>query len=412
MGEAFGKQKKPVKSRRGLRWAIAAGVLLPVLALASWIAVHRVEWLGPMVANTLRAVLGTDAVAKIEDTVYAVEDRFNRTWRKDERPKAYWQVPPQATTSAAPPPAGSAVASAPRVPVLRPKDVGPMHKSWSAPGDGIWLPIRDPRRPDEEPYMWKTLLHPDPNRSWSELFVVAIDVGRTRLHVVAGRNEPKSKEPEAQTYQRIGHIPEKHHQELLAAFNGGFMTEHGYYGMKVDNVVLVKPRDNACTIAAYADDSLRIGNWKNLASTEKDMIWYRQAPACMYENGKLHPGLQAGSSAHWGATLDGETVIRRSAIGLGAKRDMLFVVISNHTNARAIATGMFHAGATDVAQLDVNWSYPKFVLFEPGEAGPERKAVALAPGFEFSEDEYIRKRSIRDFFYVMRRTPGREANQN
>jgi hypothetical protein len=29
--------------------------------------------------------------------------------------------------------------------------------------------------------------------------------------------------------------------------------------------------------------------------------------------------------------------------------------------------------------------------------------VALAPGFEFSEDEYIRKRARRDFFYVMRK---------
>ncbi len=411
MGEASESSKKPHHPRRRLRWAVGAGVALPVLALAAWVAVHRVEWLGPMVANSLRAVLGTDAVAKIEDGVYAVEDRFNRVWRKDEKPKAYWQVPPQATAAAPPPIANDAGSVAP-LPVVRPKDVGPMHKSWSAPGDGVWLPIRDPRRPQEEPYMWKTLLHPDPNRSWSELFVVAIDVGRTRLHVMAGRNEPKSKEPEAQTYKRIGHIPDKHHEELLAAFNGGFMTEHGFYGMKVDNVVLVKPRDNACTIAAYADDSLRIGSWKNLASGEKDMTWYRQAPACMYENGKLHPGLQAGSSAHWGATLDGETVIRRSAIGLNAKRDILFVAISNHTNARAIASGVFHAGATDVAQLDVNWSYPKFVLFEPGDAGPERKAIALAPGFEFSEDEYIRKRSIRDFFYVMRKSAGRDANQN
>jgi hypothetical protein len=413
MDEASESSKKPPHPRRRLRWAIGVGVALPVLALAAWVAVHRIEWLGPMVANSLRAVLGTDAVAKIEDTVYAVEDRFNRVWRKDEKPKAYWQVPTGTTATAAPPPApANDAASAAPVPVVRPKDPGPMHKSWSAPGDGVWLPIRDPRRPQEEPYMWKTLLHPDPNRSWSELFVVAIDVGRTRLHVVAGRNEPKSKEPEAQTYKRIGHIPEQHHEELLAAFNGGFMTEHGFYGMKVDDVVLVKPRDNACTIAAYADDSLRIGSWKNLADGEKDMAWYRQAPACMYENGKLHPGLQAGSSAHWGATLDGETVIRRSAIGLNAKRDILFVAISNHTNARAIASGVFHAGATDVAQLDVNWSYPKFVLFEPGEAGPQRKAVALAPGFEFSEDEYIRKRSIRDFFYVMRRSAGADANQN
>jgi hypothetical protein len=53
----------------------------------------------------------------------------------------------------------------------------------------------------------------------------------------------------------------------------------------------------------------------------------------------------------------------------------------------------------------VNWSYPKFVLFEPKEAGGPRKAVALASGFEFSEDEYIRKRARRDFFYLMRKKP-------
>jgi hypothetical protein len=29
--------------------------------------------------------------------------------------------------------------------------------------------------------------------------------------------------------------------------------------------------------------------------------------------------------------------------------------------------------------------------------------VALADGFEFSEDEYIRQRARRDFFYLMRR---------
>jgi hypothetical protein len=65
---------------------------------------------------------------------------------------------------------------------------------------------------------------------------------------------------------------------------------------------------------------------------------------------------------------------------------------------------MHHAGAVHVAQLDVNWSYPKFLLYEPGEGGPERKAVALAKGFEFDENEYIRKRSLRDFFYLTRKS--------
>jgi hypothetical protein len=114
-------------------------------------------------------------------------------------------------------------------------------------------------------------------------------------------------------------------------------------------------------------------------------------------------GLQYSEGRKWGATLDGETVIRRSAVGINEARDILYFGISNHTTARVMAEGMHHVGAPVVAQMDVNWSYPKFVLFEPGESGPERKAVALAPGFEFSTDEYIRQRARRDFFYLMRR---------
>ena len=395
--------KKTLTRRQRLkRIALGIVIAMPVLVIALWIAVHRIEWLGPMIANGLRAVIGTDNVAKLEDTAYGVEDRWNRWWRKDEKPKAYWDVPPEepAETVTA---STTADAGAPALPPFRPENPGPVHKEWSAPGDGKWVPIKDPRRPDEKPYMFKTLLHPDKNRSWAELFVVAVDLRRAEVIPVAGYHEPKSFEKEGMKYKRPAVIPAAHHDELLAAFNGGFMTEHGYYGMKVDGVTLVKPRETACTIARYEDGSVEIATWKAISDKEPQLKWYRQAPGCMYEDGEIHIGLKAPDSRAWGATLDGETVIRRSAVGLNEKGDILYVGISNHTTAGAIARGMHHAGAVDVAQLDVNWSYPKFVLFEPGEAGPDRKAVPLAEGFEFSEDEYIRKRAIRDFFYLLRK---------
>jgi hypothetical protein len=392
--------------RRIKRILLVTSIAVPVLGLGLWIAVHKVEWLGPLIANTLRSVIGTDNVARLEDFAYAQQDRYNRWTKKGEQPKAYWDVPPE------PPPAPVATAPAPgkppELPAFRPKNVGPQLKSWSAPGDGDWVAIRDPRRPDEPPSLFKTLLHPDKNRSWAEVFVVAVDLRRVRIQPVAGSNEPKSVEKEAQDYKRVARIPDQDHNDVLGAFNGSFMTEHGAYGMKVDGVRLVKPRDSSCTLAEYKDGSVRVGTWKSLAAGEPDMVWYRQAPACMYEDGVVHPGLAAEGSARWGATLDGETVIRRSAVGINAARDVLYVGITNDTTARAVATAMFHAGATSVMQLDVNWSYPKFVLFEPKQAGGERKAVALAKGFEFSEDEYIRKRSIRDFFYLMPKKP-REA---
>lgn len=386
--------------RRILLWLFGAGVAL--VGLTYW-AVHRFEWAGPLVANSLRSVIGVDNVAHLEDLVYAVEDRVNRLTRKNEKPQAHWQVPAVAPAPSAAPATSS---DAPRLPPFAPKDPGPALKAWSAPGDGKWVPIVDARRPGEPPYMMKTLLHPDATRSWAEVFVVAIDLRRVRLYAVAGTREPAADSPEGEKYQRTALIPTEHDQELLGAFNGGFMTEHGGYGMKIDGVTLVKPKSNACTIAVYNDDSVRIAPWRELAADEPKLRWFRQAPECMWAADKLHPGLIGGKGLKWGATLDGDTVIRRSAIGLNAARDVLYVSITNHTSARVLADGVHHCGAVDVAQLDVNWSYPKFVTFEPGGGGPERQAVALADGFEYSPDEYIRKKQRRDFFYLMRNDTG------
>jgi hypothetical protein len=371
--------------------------------LGLWIAVHRIPWLGPMVANGLRAVVGSENVTRLEEIAYAIEDRVNRIRKKNEPPKAYWEVPePEAAEAKAVPIEPKADA-----PAFHPKDAGPMHASWSAPGDGRWVAIADRRRPDDPPRLFKTLLHPDPNRSWAEVFVVAVDLASVDLHLMAGSREPAATTEEGKTYERPAKIPEAQHDRLLAAFNGGFMTEHGKWGMRVDGVTLVRPRDEGCVVALYGDGRVRIAPWTKLSDSEVEMRWWRQAPSCMYDEGNIHPLLDVAEVRNWGATLDGNTTIRRSAVGLDQDRKILFVGISNHTTAPAIARGMRHAGASSVAQLDVNWSYPKFLLFEPDKATAELHPVALASGFEFSEDEYIRKRSLRDFFYLTRKEPER-----
>jgi len=406
MAESSSKVKPNVKPkrRRLRRFLIGLGIGIPATLVALWIAVHRVEWLGPLISNSLRAVIGAEAVTWIQDRVYGVEDGFNRFWRKEEKPKAYWEVPKASAEREPTPVASAGDAGPPPLPPFRPKDVGPVHTSWSAPGDGQWVAVRDSRRPKEPTFLFKTLLHPDRNRSWAELFVVAVDLRRVTLHAVPGYREPKATLPEAKELKRPAKIPVEHHEELLAAFNGGFMAEHGAYGMMVEGMRLLPPRKGVCTIAEMkTTGELRIATWDKLEAEEPKMNWYRQAPNCMYEDGKMHPALHNPEVRRWGATLEGDTVIRRSAIGIDASGKVLYVGITNHTTARAIAQGMFHAGAKDVAQLDVNWSYPKFVLFEPGDAGAERQAVPLAKGFEFSTDEYIRKRSLRDFFYLLRK---------
>jgi hypothetical protein len=58
--------------------------------------------------------------------------------------------------------------------------------------------------------------------------------------------------------------------------------------------------------------------------------------------------------------------------------------------------------SADAAQLDVNGSYPKFLVFRANEAGTV-EGLGAFPGFVFEKDEYLRRASPRDFFYVLRR---------
>lgn len=295
-------------------------------------------------------------------------------------------------------PAVSAQASAP------PRDVGAMASRVA--GDGRWVPVPDDASRGE-PVMWKTTLHPDTTRSDAEVFIVAIDISRTRLHAVPGASEPRAAAPpDAGTLPpgdvRAAMIPAADQPALLAAWNGGWKSEHGHYAMQADGVTIALPKDGACTIAGYYDDSVRIGPWRALAESDPYIQFYRQTPACLYVQGTRNPALAAQMTTNWGAAADGNPVIRRSAMGTDARGAFLYVGVSNATTAPALADGMHHAGAADVAELDVNWAFPRFLVFRADAAG-KLTAQSLFPGFVFEKDQYVGKRSARDFFYVVRR---------
>lgn len=390
--------------RRALLVVLVGG---PALLIGLFVAANRIPWVGPLLADTARALVGAGAVAKLEDASYAAQDRWNRFWRKDEQPRAHWSVPEPAPSASAAEPA-TAEAAAPALPPFRPRDVGPALKSWSAPGDGLWVPLADARHPEESPRLYKTLLHPDRNRSWAEVFVVAVDLRQTDLEMVPGTREPKAETPESAKLERPGRIPASAEPRLLAAFNGGWKTEHGHYGMGVGGLTLIPPRKTSCTVARTRDGRVRIASWDALADSKDDLAWWRQTPRCMYENGTMHALLNQQETAAWGATVDGDTIIRRSAIGIDAAGETLFVSITNHTTARALADAMHFAGASTVAQLDVNWSFPKFVVYEPNAEGV-LEATPLAEGFEFDKGEYLRRASLRDFFFITRKADGEAA---
>ena len=390
------------KPRRSWRRRLGIAALsLPVLLLAGWFAVHHIPGFGPLVADSLRAVFGNAFVAWLEDTAYGVEDWLYRKTKADEPAKAMWDVPEK---DPRPPSSASADGGAPAAPSFTLAELAPMFDNVATRGDGVWVPLVDPRKPDDRVRILKTFLHPDSNRSWAVVAVLAVDLSAVDLHAVAGRHEPESRTKEAKAYQRKAVIPPEDYDRLIAAFNGGYKATHGDYGMKIDGVTLTPPRSLCCVVAKMKDGGLLIRDWDAVKEREPEMEWWRQTPICMYDDGVPHPALSM-SKLGWGASsVSGTTVIRRSAIGLSKDGRLLLVGIGDHVTGKSIAEAMHHAGAHSIAQLDVNFSYPKFLTYDyVGPGSKELKPVPLTDNFEFEPDQYVGGRSQRDFFYLTRR---------
>ncbi|MCA9622891.1 MAG: hypothetical protein KC731_27925 [Myxococcales bacterium] len=389
--------KAPPRKRWGRRLGIGCGGFV-ALMLVLWIAAHKVPGFGEFGADTLRAVFGNAFVARLEDIAYGIQDWLMRGTRSDAPPEEMWEVPPSATAVVAAPSASAA----PEIPAFTLAPLAPMFENLATEGDGVWLPLIDPRKPDDRVRILKTFLHPDKQRSWAVVAILALDLSSLDIHAVAGKYEPKSVTPEAKKYERPAKVPDSAFDDLVAAFNGGYKSTHGDYGMMVDGVVLQPGRPLACVVARMKDGRYLIRDWDAVKDRADDMLWWRQTPICMYDEGKPHPALSMPSMG-WGASaVSGTTVIRRSAIGLNEAATIAFVGIGNHVTGKAIAEALHHAGAHAVAQLDVNFSYPKFLTYEKGEGG-KLVPIPLTKNFEFSEGQYVHDKSQRDFFYVTRK---------
>lgn len=378
---------------RARRWGLAAAAVPTVAVLGAWGAIRAFPGFGPMLADTLRATVGSEAVTDLEELSADVEDRVRMTVGSAEARGLSESTPEELSAL------NQVVPAEPAVSAFRPKDVGPMFAAVASAEDGRWQPV--PVSSGAGVPIYRTIVHPDAERAYAELFVFALDLSQVKLHFAAGSLEPKRVSGALGSLERSGRIREADAEAVIAAFNGGFKTEHGHFGMMVDGVEIAPPKPTSCTIAADKDGSLQIGTWSTLAPQASSFTAWRQTPACMVEGNELHPGLQ-GDSTKWGATIDGKTVIRRSAIGLDRERRTLYVAISNSTSARALATGMMHVGAQDVAQLDVNYSYPKFVLYRRDSAG-DLSALTAVKGFDVDREAYLGRASTRDFFYVTAR---------
>src|SRR5690606_28831233 len=164
-----------------------------------------------------------------------------------------------------------------------------------------------------------------------------------------------------------------------------------------------------CTVTLDERGIAGVAPWKTFRA-EEQLAAFRQTPPCLLSEGKLHRLLEQRNEKPWGGFDPKRKTRRRSAVGIDKSGRVLFYAIGEEMGPRVLAEGMRYAGAVNAAQLDINWSWTRFLLFgrspdENAKASELRVTSTLVPQMVHRSRGYVEKPAARDFFTVLKRLP-------
>jgi hypothetical protein len=425
-------EKSRPASRPGCgRVAAAAAGLVILVLVGGYVVATQFPEAGANAAMGLRRLIGDQAVAQLEMAVYAIEDTLHQ-WEArvglSQASTPWAELPTQArqptlvntatapaiTPTATPTPTASpqATASGPTLPPATaepatptptptmPWSLTPLAPYTSMKDEGQWQGyIQDG---SGQTVVYRTRLFPDRKRLYyAEAIVVAFNLDATRLHFVLGKDEPKASL--SVKIDRPGKIPSEDLKigRLLAAFNGGFLAEHGAFGAMAQGVTILPPREGLATVAIYDDGHIKLGAWGRDIITDTHIVAWRQNGPLLIDNGQINPQTTVGLPRDWGYSVGGETVIWRSALGLSADRRTLYYVAGPNLTLPMLASAVAATGAQYAMQLDINDYWVFFCTFYPNEQDPGHiETWALHQVMRYKNRDRYLNGFERDFFYV------------
>jgi hypothetical protein len=288
-------------------------------------------------------------------------------------------------------------------------------------GEGEWRPVTSLIRPSDDgvPYIYQSWIRPDLARNYARVSVTAFDPSRTTLRTVAGTKEPES----TTGLKGTGRIPREPGvlPRLVAAFNGGFQSKHGPYGMIANGRVLVPAAGDAATVAITAEGRVLFGTWpatgpspgwKSLppgAALPPGITSLRQNLQPLVADGQFNPGRRRRK---WGSVAgkhvkDDTHTVRTGICLLDGGGYAYFFGPSLSADSLAQAMQLFHCDYG--VHLDMNSGHSGFEFYRvEDDTGEKFEAARMIDAmWHMNFPRYIR-RDARDFFYVTLRRTSRE----
>ncbi len=251
-------------------------------------------------------------------------------------------------------------------------------------GEGLWAEVsahRTRRNPNAPPPFYQTYVRVPAERGVKKrVYIGAWDPAQVSLRFQTGTSEPIS----TTGIKGSGRIPRDPAvlARVVGAFNGGFQTYHGKYGVVVDRRLYVPPLPGIGTVVATADGRTGFGTWEANATLPEHVLDLRQNLPPVVEDGVINPyGI-----VRWGASQD-----VAGAVGAFTVRSGLCRTRESHVayfwcefcDVDGLGRAMLATRCDYGIHLDMNAGHSGFELFRPftvrTEPAERAKAAAQEP---------------------------------
>lgn len=394
-GAEYVRDQTPPKARPGnfVTWAVDRVRAIPWFGDEKLQFVKAVAFEGvdqfEQIVNTVSGDDGAQAVAEELGTLYSAASSDTTD------PETGWPPPPME-------------------PMLSPPLKG--EGKWASLANDPFI-LKNPGAP--APFVF-SFIRTDRKRMYSQVFVTLWDPRQIELHIVSGTVEPKSATGETGT----GVVPRKPEvlSRFVGAFNGGFQTMHGEFGMMAGRVAYLPPKPYGATVARLTDSSTGFGSWPESRRVPDYIDSYRQNMTALIVDEKVNP-----YKRHWwggvppGWTEESRTV--RSGVCM-TRENFVGYFYGASVDPDVLALAMQRARCTYGVHLDMNAGHTGLEFYRVGRAGTLPKLgrrldetweaegdVPDMPGWSFMSRRMIKFMALmnfpryvnteaRDFFYL------------
>ena len=364
--------------------------------------------------DTVRAVpwIGPAPIAWLEEKTFALRDTLKQAkFKVTAGGEALAREPEQTAPPAAILDGSQAAADLGHWP---PSSI---HSMWKTPepGEGEWTVPTQPwvRHLPTPPHgeappslFYRAFVRPDEERPYAKVVLLAMDMRQLDLELEAGSEDPKP----LTGPPGFGRIPRDPavYTKIAAAFNGGFKTEHGAYGMMLKKRVLLPPVPGIATVIITKDGRYGLGTWGSnkdiggiLDVEPGEILSFRQNLDPLVDNDKVNPS----GRSQWGFTLPGTTMqTERSGLCVTNAGHLLYAW-GDDVSATTLGKAMKMASCVYGMHLDMNPHHTGFIFTNITELkGRNYKSELLDKQMEIDTARYI-EYAPKDFFYMVLHDP-------